>query len=118
MTLKPEQATAQAATSQPNGTTPPGQAIATALRRSWRGVPVSYTHLATLLGEVGEAAMLAFLYSISEGLEEYSVARTRHGLRALLSLVPQEATILGADNSQRLVALADLAVGDLSLIHI
>ena len=38
MTLKPEQATAQAATSQPNGTTPPGQAIATALRRSWRGV--------------------------------------------------------------------------------
>ena len=72
---------------------------------------------ATLLGEVGEAAMLAFLYSISEGLEEYSVARTRHGLRALLSLVPQEATILGADNSQRLVALADLAVGDRMLVR-
>ena len=72
---------------------------------------------ATVLGEVGEAAMLAFLYSISEGLEEYSVARTRHGLRALLSLVPQEATILGADNSQRLVRLADLAVGDRLLVR-
>ena len=72
---------------------------------------------ATLLGEVGEAAMLAFLYSISEGLEEYSVARTRHGLRALLSLVPQEATILRADNSQRLIALADLAVGDRMLVR-
>ena len=42
---------------------------------------------AVILGEVGEAAMLAFLFSISEGLEEYSLARTRRGLRALLSLV-------------------------------
>ena len=32
---------------------------------------------AVILGEVAEAAMLAFLYSISEGLEEYAVARTR-----------------------------------------
>ena len=36
---------------------------------------------AVILGEVGEAAMLAFLFSISEGLEEYAVARTRRGLR-------------------------------------
>ena len=34
---------------------------------------------AVILGEVAEAAMLAFLYSISEGLEEYAVARTRRG---------------------------------------
>ena len=39
---------------------------------------------AVALGEVGEAAVLAFLFSISEGLEEYSMARTRRGLRALL----------------------------------
>jgi cation-transporting ATPase G len=49
---------------------------------------------AVLLGDLGEAAMLAFLFSISEGLEEYSVARTRRGLRALLSLVPAQATLL------------------------
>ena len=49
---------------------------------------------AVILGEVGEAAMLAFLFSISEGLEEYSLARTRRGLRALLALVPDEATVL------------------------
>ena len=36
---------------------------------------------AVILGEVGEAAMLAFLFSISEGLEEYSLVRTRQGLR-------------------------------------
>ena len=49
---------------------------------------------AVILGEIAEAAALAFLYSISEGLEEYAVARTRRGLRALLSLVPAEVTVL------------------------
>ena len=43
---------------------------------------------AVILGEVGEAAMLAVLFSISEGLEEYALCRTRRGLRALPSLVP------------------------------
>lgn len=71
---------------------------------------------AVLLGEVGEAATLAFLYSISEGLEEYSLARTRRGLRALLSLVPDQATVL-RDGTQVTVAPAELAVGDLMLVR-
>lgn len=71
---------------------------------------------AVLLGEVGEAAMLAFLYSISEGLEEYSLARTRRGLRALLSLVPDEATVL-RDGAQVTVSPRDLRVGDLMLVR-
>ncbi|WP_148575360.1 heavy metal translocating P-type ATPase [Nocardioides caldifontis] len=71
---------------------------------------------AVILGEVAEAAMLAFLYSISEGLEEYAVARTRRGLRALLSLVPAEVTILRAD-AQVTVSPADLTIGDLLLVR-
>lgn len=71
---------------------------------------------AVILGEVAEAAALAFLYSISEGLEEYAVARTRRGLRALLSLVPAEATIL-RDGSQVTLAPADLVIGDLLLVR-
>jgi len=71
---------------------------------------------AVILGEVAEAAALAFLYSISEGLEEYAVARTRRGLRALLSLVPAEATIL-RDGTQVTVAPADLAIGELLLVR-
>ncbi len=71
---------------------------------------------AVILGEVAEAAALAFLYAISEGLEEYAVARTRRGLRALLSLVPAEATVL-RDGAQVTVAPADLVVGDLMLVR-
>ena len=71
---------------------------------------------AVILGEVAEAAALAFLYSISEGLEEYAVARTRRGLWALLSLVPAEATIL-RDAQQVTVAPDQLTVGDLLLVR-
>ena len=66
---------------------------------------------AVLLGQVGEAATLAFLFSISEGLEEYALARTRRGLRALLSLVPEEATVL-RDGAEQSVPVAQLRVGD------
>ncbi|KAB2811040.1 cadmium-translocating P-type ATPase [Pimelobacter simplex] len=71
---------------------------------------------AVILDEVAEAAMLAFLYSISEGLEEYAVARTRRGLRALLALVPAEATVL-RDGAQVTIAPAELALGDLLLVR-
>ena len=70
---------------------------------------------AVLLGEVAEAAALAFLFSISEGLEEYSLARTRRGLRALLSLVPVQATVL-RDGSEMTVSPGELRVGDLMLV--
>jgi cation-transporting P-type ATPase G len=70
---------------------------------------------AVALGEIGEAAALAFLYSISEGLEEYSLARTRRGLRALLNLVPAQATVV-RDGAEQVVAPADLQVGETMLV--
>jgi len=70
---------------------------------------------AVILGEVGEAAMLAFLFSISEGLEEYSLARTRRGLRALLNLVPDQATVL-RDGVEQSVAPADLRIGETMVV--
>jgi cation-transporting ATPase G len=48
---------------------------------------------AVLLGHVGEAAALAFLFSIAEALEDRAMDRARGGLRALLSLIPESATI-------------------------
>ena len=70
---------------------------------------------AVVLGQVGEAATLAFLYSLSEGLEEYSLAKTRGGLRALLSLVPPTATVR-RDGVERTVEPDELAVGDVMLV--
>ena len=48
---------------------------------------------AVLLGHVGEAAALAFLFSIAEALEDRAMDRARSGLRALLSLIPETATV-------------------------
>lgn len=70
---------------------------------------------AVVLGEFAEAATLAFLYSLSEGLEEYSLAKTRRGLRALLSLVPETATVR-RDGIEQVIDPADLAVGDAMLV--
>ncbi|NAZ15960.1 cadmium-translocating P-type ATPase [Glutamicibacter soli] len=49
---------------------------------------------AVILGYVEEAAALAFLYSIAEALEDKAMDRARTGLRALLKLVPETATVL------------------------
>ena len=70
---------------------------------------------AVVLGEVGEAAMLAFLFAISEGLEEYAVTRTRRGLRALLSLVPDTATVRRGGR-ELVVSPTDLVVGDTMIV--
>lgn len=70
---------------------------------------------AVLLREVEEAAMLALLFSLSEGLEEYSLARTRRGLRSLLSLVPEQATVI-RDRVEVVVALPELRIGDLMVV--
>ncbi|AZI65677.1 cadmium-translocating P-type ATPase (plasmid) [Rhodococcus qingshengii] len=70
---------------------------------------------AVLLGEVGEAAMLAFLFAISEGLEEYAVTRTRRGLRALLSLVPETATVVRGGKEET-VPPSDLELGEVMIV--
>ncbi len=70
---------------------------------------------AVLLGEVGEAAILALLFSINEGLEEYSITRTRRGLRALLSLVPDTATVVRGGHEMR-IGSAGLRPGDTMIV--
>lgn len=71
---------------------------------------------ALTLGQLEEAALLTFLYSISEGLEEYSLTSTRHGLRALLDLVPKEATVL-QNHAEVKVSPDDLKPGDILVVR-
>lgn len=54
---------------------------------------------AVLLGHVGEAATLAFLFSLAEALEDRAMDRAKEGLRALLFLIPDTVRVsrLGGD---------------------
>ena len=68
-----------------------------------------------LLGEPGEAAMLAFLYSISEALEGYTEAKTRSAIRALMDLTPKMA-LVRRDGKEEQIAAAELRAGDVFIV--
>jgi Cd2+/Zn2+-exporting ATPase len=51
---------------------------------------------AAAIGETGEAAAVVLLFTLGEALEAYSAERSRDALRSLLSLQPDEATVLEA----------------------
>ena len=70
------------------------------------------TLVAGALGEWGEAASLAFLYSISEALEEFTEDRTRAAIRKLLDLAPRRVTVLRGDGREEEIDLDDVAVDD------
>ena len=63
------------------------------------------------LGLWGEAATLAFLYSISEALEDFTEDRTRGAIRALMDLAPKRVMRL-VDGREEEIGLEELAVGD------
>ena len=71
---------------------------------------------AVILGYVEEAAALAFLYSIAEALEDKAMDRARGGLRALLKLVPETATVL-RDGASVEVPAKEIAVDDVLLVR-
>jgi len=67
------------------------------------------------LGEPGEAAMLVFLYSISEALEGYTEAKTRSAVRALMDLTPKMA-LVRRDGKEEQIAAAELRAGDVFIV--
>lgn len=70
---------------------------------------------AVLLGHVGEAAALAFLFSLAEALEDRAMDRAKEGLRALLRLLPDSAKIMRHGETVTIPA-ADLRKRDVLLI--
>ena len=68
------------------------------------------------LGLWDEAAALVFLYGAAEGTEEYTHARTRRALRALIDLVPKEAHVL-RDGQEITVPAESLKPGDRFLVR-
>lgn len=69
-----------------------------------------------ILGLWDEAAFLVFLYGSAEGLEEYTYARTRSAIRALLDLAPKEAHVLRTGQEVTIPA-EELQVGDRFLVR-
>ena len=70
---------------------------------------------AVLLGHVGEAAALAFLFSISETLEDRAMDRAQQGLRALLSLMPNTARVV-RDDVETTVPASEVQASDVLVV--
>ncbi len=69
-----------------------------------------------ILGLWDEAAALVFLYGAAEGTEEYTYARTRHAIRALLNLAPKEARVL-KNGTEATVPAESLTPGDVFVVR-
>ncbi len=70
---------------------------------------------AATLGEVGEGAMLVFLYSISEAAEGYTSDKTRSAVRALMELAPKTARVRDS-GEERLIPVEELRVGSVFIV--
>lgn len=94
----------------------PGALRRLARRRLGVGLLMTVAALGAIaLGKVGEAAALAFLFSIAEALEARAMDRAQHGLRALLALIPDTARVRRGESEVNLAA-ADLRVGDVLVV--
>lgn len=72
--------------------------------------------VAGLMGQWAEAAMLVFLYSISEAAEGYTEERTRHAIRALMDLAPRTALVM-RDGKETRIPVEQLQVGDHFIVY-
>ncbi|HED52524.1 MAG TPA: cadmium-translocating P-type ATPase [Gammaproteobacteria bacterium] len=72
--------------------------------------------VAGLMGQWAEAAMLVFLYSISEAAEGYTEERTRHAIRALMDLAPRTALVV-RDGKETQIPVEQLQVGDHFIVY-
>lgn len=70
---------------------------------------------ALLIGEWKEAAVVTFLFAVSEMLESYSMEKARQSIRALMEIAPKVATVL-RDGQEVVVPVEDLVVGDIILV--
>lgn len=64
------------------------------------------------LGELFEAATVAFFFALSLALESWSVGRARNAVSALLDLAPPTARVIRSDGSESDVPAAEVVVGD------
>ncbi|MFQ5689107.1 MAG: heavy metal translocating P-type ATPase [Gemmatimonadota bacterium] len=86
-----------------------------------RSLDMNFLMTVAILGAVGigaypEAAAIAFLFSLAELLESYSVDRARRSIESLMRLAPQTAVVL-RDGEEVTVAADELHAGDMVLVR-
>jgi Cd2+/Zn2+-exporting ATPase len=70
---------------------------------------------AIVIEEYVEAASLAFLFSLAELLEEFSVERARRSLRELIKLAPREARVR-RDGEELICPIEEISVGEVCIV--
>src|SRR3954451_25123033 len=72
---------------------------------------------AAAIGQVFDGALLIVIFATSGALEAFATRRTEDAVRGLSDLAPEKATLLTAAGEERLVAAAELGVGDRVLVR-
>ncbi|MFN2191067.1 MAG: heavy metal translocating P-type ATPase, partial [Candidatus Promineifilaceae bacterium] len=70
---------------------------------------------AALVGQPFEGAMLLFLFSLSNVLQDYALDRTRNAIRAMMELRPTQATVRRGDR-HLVLAIEEIVIGDHLLV--
>lgn len=70
---------------------------------------------ASIIGQWHEAASVAFLYSVSNLLESYTMEKTRHSIRDLMSIAPRDA-LVRRDGQETRLPVEELRLDDVVII--
>ncbi len=71
---------------------------------------------AALAGQWRDGAMLLFLFSLSNVLQDYAMGRSRQAIRALFELYPEDATVQ-RNGQTEIVPISEIGLGEIVLIQ-
>ncbi|MHA7651977.1 heavy metal translocating P-type ATPase [Mycobacterium sp. ML4] len=72
---------------------------------------------AVAIGQIFDGALLIVIFATSGALDEVATKHTEDSVKGLMDLAPDQAVLVDADGSERLVPAADLVVGDPVLVR-
>jgi len=70
---------------------------------------------AVIIGYWEEAAVVAFLFGVSDALEVYTMERARRSIRSLMNIAPKKAIVIRQDKEIEL-GVEEIEVGDIMLV--
>lgn len=71
---------------------------------------------AAAIGEWSEGAVVAFLYSVSNTLESYTMEKARQSIRELMNITPREA-LVRRNGKEILLPVDEIRVGDIMIVR-